>query len=450
MASRPSKRKADSKAEEVKPAAANGVVHTGSACKLSNILLLPIVCVGKKRKLRPGVPSEGPSTVRWLLTFLILSIAMVVLACYVVYNGRVATREQHESRAANSNVTDSVAKKANNKLKETDKVNIKKTTKPPASKEVKSSGKKPAKEDKKKSNKKSSENSSKKEPSKKSQAEGERIVPRRKDKYINKTTVDLTNIPVLQWPIEPADPDRPFIIEILTGEKAIRRKKFKQALEAFEEILTRFPQSPRGMYGKAQTLCKYAELKHSNKYLDLCIDAYYSVGIDNVITPKDVRREALLRLADRASFRGKLQTSVKAWAELAHHFPDNQLYTRKVALTYIAAGKNTKALEYFKVAVTKWPDDLFSKAHIGLLLKLEGKFEEALPLLLDGLKKDEEIRKLAQFFHHGGECLTRLGRSEEVSEHLYNPCNVLELPLPLTSPKLCELHDSSFMASICE
>jgi len=351
---------------------------------------------------------------------------MVVLAYYVTYNGRVATREQHESGAANSNVTDSAAKKANTKAKETEKSNTKKSTKPPAGKEEKKSDKKPGKEEKKsdkkpgkedkkksnkKSNKKPSKKSDKKEPSK---GEDEHIIPRRKDKYINKTTVDLTNIPVLQWPIEPSDPDRPFIIEVLTGEKAIRRKKFKQALEAFEEILARFPQSPRGMYGKAQTLCKYAELKHSNKYLDLCIDAFYSVGVDNVVTPKDVRREALLRLADRASFRGKLQTSVKAWAELVRHFPENQLYAQKVALTYIAAGKNTKALEHFKAAVKKWPDDLFSKAHVGLLLKLEGEFEKALPMLLDGLKKDEEIRKLAQFFYHSGECLTRLGRSEEV------------------------------------
>ena len=424
MASRPSRRKADT--EEVRPAAANGVVHTGDARKFSNILLKLVLSLGRKRKLRPGVPREGSSTLRWLLTFLVLAIVMVVLAYYVTYNGRVATREQHESGAANSNVTDSAAKKANTKAKETEKSNTKKSTKPPAGKEEKKSDKKPGKEEKKsdkkpgkedkkksnkKSNKKPSKKSDKKEPSK---GEDEHIIPRRKDKYINKTTVDLTNIPVLQWPIEPSDPDRPFIIEVLTGEKAIRRKKFKQALEAFEEILARFPQSPRGMYGKAQTLCKYAELKHSNKYLDLCIDAFYSVGVDNVVTPKDIRREALLRLADRASFRGKLQTSVKAWAELVRHFPDNQLYAQKVALTYIAAGKNTKALEHFKAAVKKWPDDLFSKAHVGLLLKLEGEFEKALPMLLDGLKKDEEIRKLAQFFYHSGECLTRLGRSEEV------------------------------------
>ena len=376
-----------------------------------NVLILLFTCVGRKRKLRPGVPREGPSTLRWLLTFLVLAIVMVVIAYYVTFNGRVATREQHESGAANSNVTDSAAKKTTNKAtKETDKATTtKKTTKSPADNKKASDKNKPGKKDKK-SDKKSSKKSSNEKP----EAEGERVIPRRKDKYINKTTVDLTNIPVLQWPIEPADPDRPFIIEILTGEKAIRRKKFKQALEAFEEILTRFPQSPRGMYGKAQTLCNYAEIKQSNKYLDLCIDAFYSVGIDNIITPKDLRREALLRLADRALFRGKLQTSVKAWVELVRHFPDNRLYAKKAALAYLTAGKNAKAMEHFKVAIKKWPADLFFKAHLGLLFKLEGKYERALPLLLDGVKNDEEIRKLAQFFHHSGECLTRLGRSEEV------------------------------------
>ena len=45
----------------------------------------------------------------------------------------------------------------------------------------------------------------------------------------------------------------------------------------------------------------------------------------------------------------------------------------------------------FKAIVTKWPDDAFSKARTGLILKLEGKLEEALPLLLEGLWNDEDV-----------------------------------------------------------
>lgn len=380
--------------------------------------------LGKTRKLRPTLPREGASTVRWMLTFLVLAVAIMVLAYYVTYYGRVAPRPKTKtSPASNSTVTDSEAKKttsSDTKKKSSDKKSTGSNKKATKSEKVseKTGTKKNSKsseKQKKESGKKSAKGSNNKvEKKQETREDPKNFIYRRKTPYINMDTVDLTDIPVLQWPIVPSDPDRPFIIEILTGEKAIRRKKFKQALQEFEGILTRFPQSPRGMFGKAETLCAFAEYKRSNKYLDLCIDAYWNVGIDNFLTSGDVRRVALLRLADRATFRGKMQTSLRAWAELMRYFPEERQYAKQVASLYMTANKNDKALEQFKTIVAKWPDDAFSKAHIGLILKMEGKCEEALPLLLEGLRNDEDIRKMAKFYYHGGECLTQLRRHEEV------------------------------------
>lgn len=334
----------------------------------------------------------------------------MALAYYVTYNGRVASRPSKTSSASNSTVTDNEARKStkSNKATKSEKSSDKTSTK--------RSSKSSEKQQKKKNDKKSHKNSNEKIQKKKEKAPDDLRdhIYRRKNPYIDMNNVDLAGIPVLQWPIAPADPDRPFVIEILTGEKAIRMKKFKKALQEFEGILTRFPQSPRGMLGKAETLCAFAEHKRSNKYLDLCIDAYWSAGIDNILTSGDVRREVLLRLADRATFRGKLQTSLRAWSELKRYFPEEQYYARQVALSYLTAKKNDTALEQFKDILTKWPDDVFSKAHIGLILKLEGKLDEALPLLLEGLRNDEDIHKMVKFYHHTGECLTQLGRHEEV------------------------------------
>ena len=332
----------------------------------------------------------------------------MVLAYYVTYYGRVAPRAKTKtSSASNSTVTDSEAKKATDKKTKTSS-DKKTTASDKATKSQKTSDKTGTKKQRKKkgSNKKVEKKEGTKEDAKNRG---------RKTPYVDLDNVDLTDIPVLQWPIPPADPDRPFIIEILTGEKAIRRKKYKQALQEFESILSRFPQSPRAMFGKAETLCTFAEYKRSNKYLDLCIDAYWNVGIENILTSGNIRREALLRLADRATFRGKLQTSLRAWGELTRYFPEERHYARQVALSYLTANKNNKALEHFKAIVAKFPDDAFSKAHMGLILKLEGKLEEALPLLLEGLRNDEDVRKMAKFYHHSGECLTQLGRHEEVS-----------------------------------
>lgn len=371
--------------------------------------------LGRTRKLRANLPREGASTVRWMLTFLVLAVAIMALAYYVTYYGRVppkARTKTSSATASNRTMTDSEAKKETDKKakKETDK-------KTKNSSDKKTTSDKATKSSDKTSTKKQKQKNGKKDSNKKVEKEGKKEEPKnrgRKTPYVDLENVDLTGVPVLQWPIPPADPDRPFIIEILTGEKAIRRKKYKQALQEFEGILTRFPQSPRGMFGKAETLCTFAEYKRSNKYLDLCIDAYWNVGIENILTSGNVRREALLRLADRATFRGKLQTSLRAWGELVRYFPEERHYARQVALSYLTANRNDKALEHFKAIIVKWPDDAFSKAHTGLILKLEGKLEEALPLLLEGLRNDEDVRKMAKFYHHSGECLTQLGRHEEV------------------------------------
>jgi len=385
--------------------------------------------LGKKRKLKLNLPREGISTVRWMLTFLVLVVALMTLAYYVTYNGRVAPRAKATSSASNSTVTDSGAKKTTNSDKATNTDKKVTNSGKKATKSEKSSNKTGTKKSsksekqKKKSNKKGGKNSNEKVEKKEETKDNPKDrIYRRQNPYIDMATVDLTNIPVLQWPIAPADPDRPFIIEVLTGEKAIRRKKYKKALEEFKGILARFPQSPRGMFGKAETFCAFAEYKRSNKYLDLCIDAYWNVGIENILTNGELRRVALLRLADRATFRGKLQTSVRAWSELTCYFPEERHYARQVALTYLTAKKSNKALEQFKTVVAKWPDDAFSKAHIGLILKLEDKLEEALPLLLEGLQNDEDIRKKAEFYHHCGECLTKLGRYEEVVIMHNNMC----------------------------
>ena len=326
------------------------------------------------------------------------------LAYYVTFYGRVAPRAKTKSSSAsNSTVTDNGAKKS--------------TT---GDKKPSGSDKKTTNSDKTSTKSEKAKKSGKKDAGKKKKEEQEKDrIYRRKTPYIDIDNVDLTNIPALQWPIPPADADRPFIIEILTGEKAIRRKKYKQALQEFETILSRFPQSPRGMFGKAETMCAFAEYKRSNKYLDLCIDAYWNVGVENILASSDLRREALLRLADRATFRGKMQTSLRAWEELSRHFPEERYYAKQVAMSYLTANKNDKALEHFKIVVNKWPDDTFSKAHMGLILKLNNRLEEALPLLLDGLRNDDHIQKLAKFYHHCGECLTQLARHEEVILFVY-------------------------------
>ena len=87
-------------------------------------------------------------------------------------------------------------------------------------------------------------------------------------------TISMDDVRLLRRPVLPTDADRPYIIEILNGDNLLLEKRYNEALEKFNEVLKMFPQSPRGLFGKGETLAGLAEQKSSNKLKDTAIEFY--------------------------------------------------------------------------------------------------------------------------------------------------------------------------------
>ncbi len=229
----------------------------------------------------------------------------------------------------------------------------------------------------------------------------------------------LSEIRVLRRPIGPVDPDRPYVIEILMGDNLLQGQKWSLALEKFNEILKMFPQSPRALYGKGVALENLALEKKSNKLTDTAIDFYSDAGLKSFISPADVKVAALLRLSEVAQGRGKLPLAVTALEEIQVVAAKNDVYAlpsyaNRLGLAHLSSGQTDKAMAVFQGVFKDHPDNSFAKAHIGFILFTERKYEEALPMLLEGIRKDRGIQTNAKFYLYTGECLTRLNRTEEV------------------------------------
>ncbi len=228
---------------------------------------------------------------------------------------------------------------------------------------------------------------------------------------------------LLQKPFSPADPDKPYLIEILHADNLLEAEKYTLALQSFNDVIKKFPQSPRALYGKAVTLSKMAEEKKSNKLMDTAIDFYKKAGLDTFIGEVDFRVAALVELADKAYERGKAALSILALEKLVSLKEDNVLFSNRLGLGYIADGKLKKAKTHFKNHVEKFKDDHFASAQLGYVLYNEKRYEQALPLLLDGIRNDEGVKINPKFYLYAGESLTKLNRSDEVRKK--SLCKVL-------------------------
>ena len=223
-----------------------------------------------------------------------------------------------------------------------------------------------------------------------------------------------TTARLLQKAISADDPDKPHESSISAGDTLLQKGKWSGAVQEFDKVLKVFPQSSRALYGKAVALDKLSAEQRSNSLLDQCIVLYSSIGLTSALASSELQIAALDALAERAQFRGKTKLAVKALIKLHHKLSNDDIdVAHRLGVAYLIAGQNADAKNHFEAVVGQWPDDSFSKAHIGFVLHSEGKYEEAVPLLLAGVYNDPEIRKTAKFSIFAGDALVRLHRKEE-------------------------------------
>ena len=220
---------------------------------------------------------------------------------------------------------------------------------------------------------------------------------------------------VLRQPTLGDDPDRPHILDIITGDNLLVDGKYQEALERFNAILSQFPQSPRAQLGKGLTLSKMAREKKSNKLMDSAIDFFKLAGIESIIASNIIREAALVGLVDHAQMRNKLPLAIRAMEKLVELRSDDVTYANQLGMLYATQNDMFKAKSQFQKSIKSFDDNHFARAQLGHILYMERKYEKALPLLMEGIRKDETVRKNGLFYNYAGDALSRLNRTDEVS-----------------------------------
>ena len=113
---------------------------------------------------------------------------------------------------------------------------------------------------------------------------------------------------------------------------------------------------------------------------------------------------------------------------------DDPVITNRLGTGYIKVGNTKKAEEHFRKVLNETPDNYYAKAHLGYLLYKEKQYEEALPMLMDGIREDKNIQNNGRFYLYAGEALVHLNRSDEVRITDIHPLPLLPISLPLLSP----------------
>ena len=243
-----------------------------------------VVAIESRRVRKVGVQAQQRRLdyVRWGLVAVVLLLLAVGLYYYLTsvnQPGRAVGRGgRREGGGGGGKVTDKTGKQvATEKRKATDKSKPKSTkTGSEGSKSSRTAGTEGKKKKKKKSTGEKMTSSKEQQKSEKSKHKSE------------PNTIDLSNIRLLRRPVPAEDADRPYIIEILNGDNLLVEGRYSEGLEKFNEVLKMFPQSPRGLYGKGETLRGMAEQKSSNKLMDTAI-AFYQDAADSFLASKDLK-----------------------------------------------------------------------------------------------------------------------------------------------------------------
>ncbi|XP_036914510.1 aspartyl/asparaginyl beta-hydroxylase isoform X4 [Sturnira hondurensis] len=205
--------------------------------------------------------------------------------------------------------------------------------------------------------------------------------------------------------------DKTIKAELDAAEKLRKRGKIEEAKTAFEELIRKYPQSPRARYGKAQCEDDLAEKRRSNDMLRRAIETYQEVaGLPDV--PADLLRLSLKRGSDRQQFLGHIRGSLVTLQKLVQLFPDDTSLKNDLGVGYLLIGDNDNAKKVYEKVLNVTPNDGFAKVHYGFILKAQNKIAESIPYLKEGIESGDPGTDDGRFYFHLGDALQRVGSKE--------------------------------------
>ncbi|XP_041045841.1 aspartyl/asparaginyl beta-hydroxylase isoform X12 [Carcharodon carcharias] len=205
--------------------------------------------------------------------------------------------------------------------------------------------------------------------------------------------------------------DKTIKAELDAAEKLRKKGKSEEALQAFNELLRSYPQSPRAKYGKAQSEDDLAEKMRSNEILQRAINTYGEVA-DMLNPTADLVKLAIKRQANRQQFLGHIKRSVVTLQSLVDRYPDDISIKNELGVGYLLLGDNDNAKNVYEEVLALAPDDGFAQVHYGFILKARNQIAESIPYLKEGLLSGDPGTDDGRFYFHLGDALQRVGDQE--------------------------------------
>ncbi|XP_012578439.1 PREDICTED: aspartyl/asparaginyl beta-hydroxylase isoform X2 [Condylura cristata] len=205
--------------------------------------------------------------------------------------------------------------------------------------------------------------------------------------------------------------DKTIKAELDAAEKLRKRGKIEEAVNAFEELVRKYPQSPRARYGKAQCEDDLAEKRRSNDILRKAIETYQEVaGLPDV--PADLMKLSLKRRSERQQFLGHMRGSLLTLQRLVQLFPEDTSLKNDLGVGYLLLGDNESAKKVYEEVLNVTPNDGFAKVHYGFILKAQNKIAESIPYLKEGIESGDPGTDDGRFYFHLGDAMQRVGNKE--------------------------------------
>ncbi|XP_058524643.1 aspartyl/asparaginyl beta-hydroxylase isoform X2 [Ochotona princeps] len=205
--------------------------------------------------------------------------------------------------------------------------------------------------------------------------------------------------------------DKTIKAEINAAEKLRKRGKIEEAIKAFEELVRKYPQSPRARYGKAQCEDDLAEKRRSNEILRGAIETYQEVA-NLPEVPTDLLKLTLKRRSERQQFLGHMRGSLLTLQRLVQLFPNDTSLKNDLGVGYLLIGDNDNAKKVYEEVLTVTPNDGFAKVHYGFILKTQNKIAESIPYLKEGIESGDPGTDDGRFYFHLGDAMQRVGNKE--------------------------------------
>ncbi|XP_008059901.2 aspartyl/asparaginyl beta-hydroxylase isoform X1 [Carlito syrichta] len=205
--------------------------------------------------------------------------------------------------------------------------------------------------------------------------------------------------------------DKTIKAELDAAEKLRKRGKTEEAVNAFKELVRKYPQSPRARYGKAQCEDDLAEKRRSNEVLRGAIETYQEVAsLPDV--PADLLKLTLKRRSDRQQFLGHMRGSLLTLQRLVQLFPNDTSLKNDLGVGYLLIGDNDNAKKVYEEVLSVTPNDGFAKVHYGFILKAQNKIAESIPYLKEGIESGDPGTDDGRFYFHLGDAMQRVGNKE--------------------------------------